>query len=444
MQWDKIVSIEYVDDYKYPYVYDFSVKDNESFTANDIIVHNTLNTFHQCGISAHSNINHGVPRMRELISISKKIKTPSLEIHLKTKDEAEIKKLAHSLTSVNLDFFISKTSIWYDPNLTQSFIKEDMDFMEDTYEFLDGIEDLKGLSPWVLRIEIDPLYLCNKNVSMFDIYVFLCVHCQKMEKKTSKVHIVYSDENAEHCVFHIRYIHKDIFATVPSPKNESPEEKEKKAYELPVTYKDYENLKQLETDLTSECLFQGIEDITQVIINSNNKEETFLETIGSNLQTILQHPMVDGPRTRSNDVTEQYHVLGIESAREVLLQEIFRVLSQTGVTVHPSHVELLVDTMTLNGGLISMNRYGKGKSDDGVMSCASFEEPDEHLAQAAVYNSVDKMKSTPANLTMGQTCLFGTGLPQVVFDHEAMKNCVTKPMFPPKSDKTTVINCMRG
>lgn len=41
----------------------------------------TLNTFHYAGVSA-KNVTLGVPRLKELINISKKPKTPSLTVFL--------------------------------------------------------------------------------------------------------------------------------------------------------------------------------------------------------------------------------------------------------------------------------------------------------------------------------------------------------------------------
>jgi DNA-directed RNA polymerase II subunit RPB1 len=41
----------------------------------------TLNTFHHAGVSA-KNVTLGVPRLKEIISISKKPKTPSLTVYL--------------------------------------------------------------------------------------------------------------------------------------------------------------------------------------------------------------------------------------------------------------------------------------------------------------------------------------------------------------------------
>lgn len=41
----------------------------------------TLNTFHYAGVSA-KNVTLGVPRLKEIINISKKPKTPSLAVYL--------------------------------------------------------------------------------------------------------------------------------------------------------------------------------------------------------------------------------------------------------------------------------------------------------------------------------------------------------------------------
>lgn len=41
----------------------------------------TLNTFHFAGVSA-KNVTLGVPRLKEILNVSKNIKTPSLKIFL--------------------------------------------------------------------------------------------------------------------------------------------------------------------------------------------------------------------------------------------------------------------------------------------------------------------------------------------------------------------------
>lgn len=402
--WEEITDIEYIEESSYPYlfVYDFSVKDIETFTIdNGIIVHNTLNTFHQCGISS-TNVTQGVPRIRELISLSKSINTPLMTIYLKKEfenDENIAKKIIHDIQRIDFSFFVDNTSIWYDTDVFDSKIAEDAKFMHDHYSFInsfksndndhENIYDL--LSPWVLRIELHSLFLANKNVSMYQIYFFLL---QKFEKKYS-LHIIYNDEICEHIVFHLRIIYKNM------------KEKNTKSNH-------YQLLMEIEQELMNNCLFKGINQIEKAILTENKT----ICTVGTNLMEILQQiEYIDTKKTISNDIHEVYNTLGIEAAAQVLAIELYEVLNQSCVNVNKAHVNLLVDAMTLIG-LVSINRYGITKSDNGVLAMASFEEPDEHFVNAAIYNVEEKMNGTSSNITMGQICPFGTGIVQLEFDQE--------------------------
>lgn len=62
----------------------------------------TLNTFHYAGVSA-KNVTLGVPRLKEIINISKKPKTPSLTVYLigqaaRDAEKAKVKKIYFRIT----------------------------------------------------------------------------------------------------------------------------------------------------------------------------------------------------------------------------------------------------------------------------------------------------------------------------------------------------------
>ena len=83
--WDRIVDIEIVYEKEYGalFVYDLSVKGNESFALESgVVVHNTLNTFHQSGISCNMVVT-GVPRFTEILSATKDPKTSSCSVTFK-------------------------------------------------------------------------------------------------------------------------------------------------------------------------------------------------------------------------------------------------------------------------------------------------------------------------------------------------------------------------
>jgi DNA-directed RNA polymerase beta' subunit len=55
----------------------------------------TLNTFHFAGVSA-KNVTLGVPRLTEIINLSKNIKTPSLSVYLTEENAKWVFKMAHA------------------------------------------------------------------------------------------------------------------------------------------------------------------------------------------------------------------------------------------------------------------------------------------------------------------------------------------------------------
>lgn len=77
----------------------------------------TLNTFHYAGVSA-KNVTLGVPRLKEIINVSKRPKTPSLTVFLvpEFQNDSEAAKSVQSLLEhTTLRTVTERTEIWYDP-----------------------------------------------------------------------------------------------------------------------------------------------------------------------------------------------------------------------------------------------------------------------------------------------------------------------------------------
>ena len=63
----------------------------------------TLNTFAQyAGVASKSNVTRGVPRMEEILTLTKKLKNPSMTIHLKDSDKNDMDK-AYKIASKRLN-----------------------------------------------------------------------------------------------------------------------------------------------------------------------------------------------------------------------------------------------------------------------------------------------------------------------------------------------------
>jgi DNA-directed RNA polymerase beta' subunit len=84
LEFDEIVSIEEVSNTT-PYAYDLTVEETRNFD-----IYNGLclrDTFHNSGTSSKSNVTRGVPRIEEILRLTKKPKNPSMTVYLKSEDE---------------------------------------------------------------------------------------------------------------------------------------------------------------------------------------------------------------------------------------------------------------------------------------------------------------------------------------------------------------------
>ncbi len=162
-----------------------------------------------------------------------------------------------------------------------------------------------------------------------------------------------------------------------------------------------------------ESYIRGVRGIKQ-ILPVKKEGEFMIITAGSNLRKILGLPFVDETRTTTNDIFEVEEVLGIEAARQTLINEVFKVIETQGLNVDIRHLMLVADTMCFNGKLKGITRYGVVKDKASVLAKASFETPIKHIVSASLTGEIDKLNSVVENVMLNQPVPVGTGLPKLV------------------------------
>jgi len=155
---------------------------------------------------------------------------------------------------------------------------------------------------------------------------------------------------------------------------------------------------------------KGVERIARTIVVKGKDGKYFIRTSGSNLEKVMAHPKVDSSRAYTNDVQEICRVLGVEAARNSLMNEIKQVLDMQNLSVDKRHCMLLADAMTMGGDINSIGRHGLSGEKAGVLARAAFEETVKHLINAAVKGEDDKLIGVTENIIVGQTVPVGTGL----------------------------------
>ncbi len=154
----------------------------------------------------------------------------------------------------------------------------------------------------------------------------------------------------------------------------------------------------------------GVKHIKYVLPVKREGEYIIL-TSGTNLKDVMELDFVDSTRTTSNDIFEVEKVLGIEAAREAIIQEVYKVMQEQGLNVNIRHIMLVADAMCAMGKVQGITRYGIIREKASVLARASFETPMKQIMQASLMGEVDKLNSVVENVMVNQPVPVGTGLP---------------------------------
>ena len=409
----------------------------------------TLNTFHFAGVASKSNVTRGVPRIEEILSLSASIKNPSLTVYLKEDEQSDKDKastIQYMLEHTKLSEIVTSVSICFDPDDLNTLITEDKLTMAQYRDFENMIDECIGgnlgeeeneKSKWIIRMEMDPEIMLEKNITMDDVN-FTLNNTYKDE-----ISCVYSDYNSDKLVFRIRM--NNILKNASGKSG-------KKIKVNPLDQSDQIYiLKNFQDQLLDGIVLRGVKHINKVILRkvkdnlvekggAFKKEEIWvLDTIGTNLLGVLGLDYIDSRRTISNDIVEIFNVLGIEAARQCIYNELSEVLEFDGAYVNAHHMGLLSDRMTFSSKLISIFRHGINNDDIGPIAKASFEETPEMFLKAARHAELDTLRGISANVMCGQEGLFGTAVFQVVLDINEMINLDEKYKYE-YQDKDSLIN----
>jgi DNA-directed RNA polymerase, subunit A" (EC 2.7.7.6) len=174
----------------------------------------------------------------------------------------------------------------------------------------------------------------------------------------------------------------------------------------------YRDLLQLVEKIKNISL-KGVEGIKRVVIRKEG-DEYVLYTEGSVLKEVIEFEGVDPARTKTNNITEIAEVLGIEAARNSIINEANDTLREQGLTVDVRHIMLVADMMTCDGEIKQIGRHGISGEKVSVLARAAFEVTVSHILDAAIRGDVDYLKGVTENVIVGQPIKLGTGHVQLV------------------------------
>ena len=386
----------------------------------------TLNTFHQAGVAAKSAMTRGVPRLKELLKVTKNPKATSLTITLRPPfrtNKDSVRNVIQDLELTLLKDVVLKSAIYYDPDDENTILEEDKSVIAffKALEFrsgsgscgtggLDGAVSEQTKDPfsnWIIRLEFDREKLFNKNITMDDVYFIIQNAWSTYGHGDNAIHTIYSDYNSQKLVMRIRpKVLDDVFGDQLAA------------------------IKKFQTLLLHNTILRGIPGIRAVTFRKDSNrlelvdgaykpvEQYMLDTDGANYVEVMNHPAVDGDKLYSTNVHDIYAQLGIEATRVTLHSEINSLFGEAEINYR--HLGLLCDIMTHTGKLMQADRYGVNKMDTGPLAKACFEETEHILMHAALFGEMDPVTGVSANIMTGQPIRAGTGMTQILLDEIAL------------------------
>jgi DNA-directed RNA polymerase subunit A" len=191
-------------------------------------------------------------------------------------------------------------------------------------------------------------------------------------------------------------------------KDVSVRTKTKKIVVVPSGEVEIKELQRIKTKIM-ELNVGGVKGISNAVVR-REKDFWLINTIGSNLEEIFKMKEVDENKTITNDIHEVSRVLGIEAARNLIIQEALDTMQNQGLDIDIRHVMLVSDIMTMGGDVKSIGRYGVAGTQTSILARAAFEETIKHLVRASIRNEVDNFQGIFENVMVGQVIPSGTGM----------------------------------
>ncbi len=153
---------------------------------------------------------------------------------------------------------------------------------------------------------------------------------------------------------------------------------------------------------------KGVTDVERVTIVQQG-EEWVIQTSGSNIAKVWEIDGIDKKNIRTNNIFEIAGSLGIEAARNSLINELNSTLSDQGLEVDVRYLMLVSDLMCSRGYLQQIGRHGIAGTKTSVLARAAFEITVPTIAEAALSGEVEELKGVTENVIVGANIPIGTG-----------------------------------
>ena len=342
-----------------------------------------LNSFHQSGVLNVASTT-GVPRLEEILGLTKNQKSRNMKCILVPEfNNLSIKEKYNLVKPLEQQFFenfiISKSLI----TNTLKEIYNDWNKYKSKWITRLGV-NLRYISKTFIRLYLDRNIIYKYNLDLTTI----ALKVQSIRKD-----IIIIPSPIKYSIIDVHY-----YLDIKSDDDD-----------IPTNLSEIEHFLFFVYNEIKDCHIGGIKGIEQIYVS--NKE---INTVGSNILGMMMTNMFSN--VYSNDIWEVYHSLGIEAAKQCIIQELNNVFAGGATTVDIRHIQLLADGMTRSGIIKPVTRYGIDRKIVGPFAKASFEQATDNFIKAGINGESDDFKGISSEVIVGKLSSIGTGKIHLLHD----------------------------
>ena len=319
----------------------------------------TMRTFHYAGV-ATVNVTQGLPRIIEIVDARKVPNTPTMIIHLDESHRKDAEKARKLAAAIEITTTVNVADIETDVAQRRLVLKLKKGNMKQ--KNMTGAE-IKDKLERALRLYI-----------------------QADKEKNPR-----------------------LLTIIPGIQNEADLE------DMAENPPSYTELLQLE-DKIRDLRLKGVPSVERANVQLDEKTgDMYLSTIGSNLARVSDMEGIDRTRTYTNNIIEIYNYLGVEAARQAIINELQATLDGARLEVDVRHLLMVADVMTSEGEVRAIGRHGVSGTKHSILARAAFEVTVNHLLKAGIIGEKDNLSGVAENIIVGQPISLGTGSVQLYY-----------------------------
>lgn len=362
----------------------------------------TLDTFHNAGVAA-KNVTLGVPRMNELMNASKNPSTPITTIKMDkkiSKDPYAVFESSFGIEYIIFKDLVAKTDIVEDAD--RSLHASELQW----YRMMPDAP-LVSNCKWVWSCELDDKKMIQHNLTIE------CVVSALRDKLQKTMEFEYAG-----MIIHGRF---KTFADKPD-----------RLYH------------KIQKQVIYPLYISGLKKIKACSLERTIKDEFYIVTEGTDLANLITMKNIDFRKIVSNHPFDVLETLGIEAARQVLFEELRKVISFDGTYIQNRNIMVQVDWMTWGGDIQPTTRHGVSSRDHATpMKRCTFEQPVEVFYKAAFENEEDPLEGISEQLISGVVPTVGTCYGDVIVPETKSVEYPDSPEMKPRGPPPPPIGHMK-